>query len=288
MQSAEFLMEVKMKIKIRPFYVAFIVLVVAVFFICEGLTSKSLSYNYSFVGYGGTFKNHDLKILGIPIYWFMLLTGFVITIVMSIFRRNYYKISKAKAIVLPVIFLLIGIIGGKVMYLLENFSYVKINEIKLDGMSLYGAIYLIFLIIPVIAKCSKIKIRILYDYFTSMILVILSSVRMGCFFNGCCGANIIWKNNIPIILPVQLFEVICDLVILDICLKIEKKKMEKGYLFPIFMISYGICRFLLEFLRKTPKETLFMSHGQIFSIISIVLACFWIYIYNLQCKCNSN
>ena len=112
----------------------------------------------------------------------------------------------------------------------------------------------------------------MYDYFTPFGLILLACVRTGCFLNGCCGAVTLWIGSTPIILPVQLMEVVLDLLILELCFWIEKKYMFQGWMYPAFMLSYGVCRFLLEFLRKTPKDFLSLSHGQIFSLIAIAIA----------------
>jgi prolipoprotein diacylglyceryltransferase len=51
------------------------------------------------------------------------------------------------------------------------------------------------------------------------------------------------------------------------------------------MVEYGVLRFAIEFIRKTPKTTLGMSHGQLFAIISVVLGAGFLLIYrNTQAK----
>ena len=42
-------------------------------------------------------------------------------------------------------------------------------------------------------------------------------------------------------------------------------------MFPVFLIGYSIVRFILEFARKTPKNLLLLSNGQLFSLIGILL-----------------
>ena len=258
--------------KLRPIHLAIIMGIFAAFFVYEAFSSEHLSYHFSFVGYGGTFKNHDLKIVGIPIYWFLLLCGFIITLIVSWNRCEKYHINKIGAIVFPVLFLLIAYAGGKILYIVENYIQFKKSGLELDGMSLYGAIYLVLIAVPLIAICTKKRVLSMYDFFTPFGIILLACVRTGCFFNGCCGAITIWNETTPIILPVQLIEVVSDLLILELCFWIEKKYTFKGYMYPAFMLLYGVCRFLLEFLRDTPKDIAFLSHGQVFSLIGIVLS----------------
>ena len=261
-----------MKEKIKPLYFAIVIATIAILFIYEALSSQHLSYHFSFVGYGGTFKNHDLHILGIPIYWFMLLCGFITTFIVSWFKSAKYEYSKIHALLLPIIFLAISFSGAKLLYIIENYHLFKANGLELSGVSLYGAIYLVLLLTPLAALITRKKILGMYDFFTPFGLILLAATRTGCFFNGCCGAVKMWRGTTPIILPVQLMEVVCDLLILELCLYIEKKKPQKGYMYPMFMFFYGFCRFFLEFLRDTPKNLVYMSHGQVFSVIAIIIA----------------
>ncbi len=261
-----------MKFKIKSIYFAVAVLLIVFLFIYEALSSKHLAYHFPFVGYGGTFKNHDLHILGIPIYWFMLLLGFVVTFAVSWFRRTRYGYGKIQAMLLPIVFLVISFSGAKLLYIIENYRLFKMRGLELSGVSLYGAIYLVLMLTPIVALIDRKKILAMYDFFTPFGLILLASTRTGCFFNGCCGAVKMWRGTTPIILPVQLMEVVCDLLILELCLYIERKKPQKGYMYPAFMFLYGICRFVLEFLRDTPKDIMKMSHGQIFSIVAVILS----------------
>ena len=255
---------------IRPAYFAGFVFLAIILFTYEALSAQKLHYDFSFVGYGGTFKYHDLKILFIPAYWFMMLLGLGIDLFISIKQRKRYEYSVTKSLVIPVLFLVVAFIGGKLMYVIENFNTVKDNGIQLNGMSLFGAIFLFPIVTFVVCKFSKFDFTEILDYCTPFGIILLACTRTGCFISGCCGAFTIWKDGNPIILPVQLMEVMIDLIILEICCYIENKNFKSGLAYPMFMIIYGFCRFGLEFLRKTEITFFIFSNGQIFSIICIV------------------
>lgn len=273
-----------MKHKIRPFYAAVLFGIIACLFVFEALSSKNLAYHFAFVGYGGTFQNHALKIFGIPVYWFLMLCGFALTFAESLSKRERYGMSRAAAILLPVAFLATAYCGGKLLYIIENFSDFRRTGLSLDGMSLFGAVYLVLLLAPVAAWITKKKTAALYDYFTPFGLILLAATRTGCFCNGCCGAVKFWHGVMPVILPVQLFEVVCDLLILEGCYAVERRYPEKGRMYPAFLLLYGTCRFLLEFLRDTPKDWLGLSHGQVFSLIAIAIAALFFIICRKQQK----
>ena len=63
-----------------------------------------------------------------------------------------------------------------------------------------------------------------------------------------------------------------DMLILFFLLCVEKKERFSGKSYPVFLISYGIMRFAIEFVRDTTKDWLGLSHGQWFSIVGIGIA----------------
>lgn len=265
---------------LRPAYFAGIALFAIVLFTYEAFSAHHFQYDFSFIGYGGTFKFNDLKILFIPAYWFMMLLGLVITLFISLIQRHRYEYGIVKSLIVPLLFLVVAFTGGKLMYIIENFHTISENGVQLNGMSLFGAIFLFPLITFLISKFTTIDFAEMLDYCTPFGIVLLSCTRIGCFINGCCGAITFWNNGNPIILPVQLMEVMFDLIILEICRNIEKQKFKSGLLYPIFMILYGLCRFGLEFLRKTEPTFFIISNGQVFSIICFVLGFILFFYFN--------
>ena len=149
---------------VRPAYFAGFVFLAILLFIYEAFYTTNLHYDFSFVGYGGTFQYHDLKVFGIPVYWFMLLCGLGITFYTSIKRHSYFDISKVKAVILPIVYLVISFIGAKILYILENIK--TINHIELNGMSMFGALYFTALSMPLLSLIFKIQVWELYDFVT--------------------------------------------------------------------------------------------------------------------------
>lgn len=263
---------------LRPIYFAIFVLVSSFLFIYEAFAAINLKYDFSFVGYGGTIKNHNIHVLGIPIYWFMMLCGLIIIIVYNINKRNSYHMSVLQSILISIGFLVFAYIGGKLLYVVENLNTVIQGGFSLDGLSLFGAIFFIPIVGLIYSGISRYPFSSLMDLSAQVGLIMLSFVRIGCFFSGCCGAITLWNSNNPIILPVQLFEVFFDLIILELCLNIEKKHLNQGYIYPFMMVSYGSCRFLLEFLRDSPKTIIIFSSSQIIAFVCLALGIVFIFL----------
>lgn len=104
--------------------------------------------------------------------------------------------------------------------------------------------------------------------------------RIGCFFAGCCygkATDSIWGVKFPHlshnVYPTQLYEAIF-LIILASILFLLAYKYKNKFTFPIYLTSYGIFRFLIEFIRGDDRGSLFLSisPSQGFSILCIIIA----------------
>ena len=71
--------------------------------------------------------------------------------------------------------------------------------------------------------------------------------------------------------PTQLIEGFGDMAILCLLLLVERNEKYKGRGFPLFLISYGVLRFTVEFIRETPKNLLGFSQGQWLSFGGVVI-----------------
>ncbi len=259
------------KIKIRPIYPAVLYFLACLIFLLEALFVEKMDYVFDFVGYGGAFRPHDLKILGLPAYWFLMLCGFVISLGISLKGRNIYGFSLPAAWLIPVCFLLISFLGGKVLYIAEHWESVAANGISFDGLSLFGAIFAVPLAAWLASLGKKLSFDKLLDLSTLLGLTLLVCVRTGCFISGCCGGIKFWHGTRPVILPVQLMEVVADLLIAEVCLRVRDKTKQRGIMYPLFMILYGACRFLLEFLRTGEKMLWIFTGSQLLSLVCIAI-----------------
>lgn len=154
-----------------------------------------------------------------------------------------------------------------------KFTFVNIANNTI-GLTFYGG----FLFGTVIFS-SLIKIFRL-DLITTINTVIPSLVishafgRIGCFFGGCCYGKSVSLFSLTFQFPTQLSESIF-LFILYICL-IKKVKFD-DYLI-IYLFSYGIWRFFIEFVRGDFRGILFnqnlLSPAQSISIVLVLSSVF--------------
>lgn len=107
-------------------------------------------------------------------------------------------------------------------------------------------------------------------------------VRLACFCAGCCNGmacsfGLYNHETEQVELPLQLIEAFCALVIFVIIL-VWQKKAKEGTLFPIYLILYSSIRFFTEFFSSLDKVFFIFNVNQILSVITILLAVFYIYV----------
>lgn len=112
--------------------------------------------------------------------------------------------------------------------------------------------------------------------------------RLGCFFAGCCYGKVTdawyglpcaagYSGNV---IPTQLFEMIF-LILISGAMALLYFKFKFNYNFAFYAISYGIWRFLIEFVRGDSRGEFIgdlLSPSQIWSIVMVVLGIGYIFL----------
>ncbi len=113
--------------------------------------------------------------------------------------------------------------------------------------------------------------------------------RLGCFFAGCCyGKETDSWIGLPVaatkpgvnVIPTQLFEMIF-LVIIGVIMAVLYFKWKFNYNFSVYLFSYGVWRFLIEFLRDDDRGTLigdFLTPSQFWSVLMMILGIGYIFL----------
>ena len=111
--------------------------------------------------------------------------------------------------------------------------------------------------------------------------------RLGCFLNGCCYGvetdawfGVIFPGHNHEVIPTQLFEMIF-LLVLAVVLGILAFKEITIYTMPIYLLSYGVFRFVIEFFRGDERGQLKgLSPSQYWCILLVISAVALYFIYN--------
>lgn len=211
--------------------------------------------------------------LTISVYYTAMVLGYVMMVVLMLLkaRRKIYGLGRIKAFIFATAELIFGVLGCKILFILENIAWTKSNGLTLGGFSFYGSVFLIPLTMPLVGKILKLNFRESLDNAAICIIAMLGTIRIGCYFNGCCGGKVLFIGDYSFTLPTQLIECVCDILVLWLLLRLEKKKKAEGFLYPIFMLLYGAARFFIEIIRNTDKDWFGLSHAQWFSIAAVAI-----------------
>ena len=280
----------KKRIYLLPCILAGIVLALAVLLICQALFAKTL---LPFVAHGGRYNKIFNSLLGIPHHYFVMLLGAIVSIGIAFLRREKYELKIWQTALFSIIFPFWAWLGTKFLFGFEKVIVEK-SFLAFDpsGQSLYGGIIFAALYVVIMSLCLKKSKATLFDFVAPLGMIVVTGSRLACFFSGCCGAPLRYVGVKAFYLPVQLFEVVLDLLLLAFLLYVEQnkltwgKKEEKGSVWNgnqalIVMVCYGTYRFVLEFFRDNPRFWLNMSLPQYYSIICVAIGV-WMFLHRRE------
>jgi len=201
--------------------------------------------------------------------------GFVAMTLLLAMRAERYKLKKYQAIIISFVLFLFGFIGAKILFILENLP--KLNT---GGVSFYGSVFFIPIALPLLALIMRKKPASIIDFCAPGVVIILTFIRVGCFVSGCCAGIRVNMFGSYVILPSQMLECFLDIFLLDCLLTAERNGKFKNLLYPLFMLCYGIMRFLVEFTRENggggehiySRDMSVLSEGQVLSLFAIFIA----------------
>lgn len=206
----------------------------------------------------------------------MLCVGAIGMYVCMVKRRERFHFSILKCVLFTVILTIVGVAGARLLFILENFKDYLENGSNNGGVSFFGSVYLIMILMPLVGKALGLKGAQALDASAPCVAIMVGCLRVGCFLRDCCGGWEMCMGDFCFRWPTQAIEGILDFVIMSWLLQSEENGKGKDILYPAFMLSYSTMRFFIEFFRDTPKDWLRMSHGQWFSLAAILIAIMWI------------
>lgn len=156
-----------------------------------------------------------------------------------------------------------SVAGAMLLALAEQLLHGQspsIGAISLFGVFLIGAPLLL-----AAAALLRLPRPKLFDTFALYALPSLILMRINCLISGCCGGRAIGATGLT--WPTREIEIIFYFVLLAVFFHREKTsgKRVNGDLFPLFMMIYGLFRFMEEFFREG-SGLLHIAH--LWSIIS--------------------
>lgn len=226
-----------------------------------------------------TFGNYKIST-----YSFFVLLGLLIGILWFFFSITYKgKLKANKSYWIVIGALAGGLIGSKVLVFFENFNVMIHNpetfkQFIFTGKSIVGGLVGGYLGILIVKKIKRISNFRCGNYIAPAVALGMAVGRIGCFLTGCCYGI---ETSLPIgvdfgdgisRIPTQLIEVIFCLILFGYLFYKQKtdKNLIPGILFKELVLDYFVFRFLIEFIRETNKNILFLSIYQVICLIGII------------------
>lgn len=199
--------------------------------------------------------------MGSPIYSLLLIAGILIGAV------YWVRVSKSDPS-LPLIYIggLVGaFLGAKLAFLFAEgwmfFDHPQRIPILLSGKSIIGALPGGWAGVEIAKKLMGYR-AITGDRFATILPVPLILGRLGCLHAGCCQGIACPFGKWPSV-PVEIGFQILAVIALGL---MRKRSILPGQHFHLYLIAYGVFRFLHEFLRATPKPFLGLSGYQLIAL----------------------
>lgn len=235
----------------------------------------------------------------LPTYGFLVSLGVLLGLWVSVRNSEKQGIDGEKAWNFGILVVLSGIVGAKILYIINDWSLYaahpsdifSINTLQAGGVFSGGLVAALIAAawyirrnhMPALATC---------DAFAPGLAIGHAIGRLGCFSAGCCWGkptNAWWgvTFNNPIanelvgtplghpLEPTQLFEAAVELANFILLTWLLTRKRFDGQVFSAYLVLYGVARYLLEFLRDDPgRGSVFggiMTGTQLISIGLVIL-----------------
>src|SRR4030066_526103 len=159
-----------------------------------------------------------------------------------------------------------GIVGAKILFLMENVTFSEFigDPIRYlsSGLTFLGGFLGAVVLILVVVWAKKVRFWLASDAMAPSLVIGYAIARIGCFLVGDdygIPSNLPWAMSFPEgspptdekVHPTQIYEALITFGIFVYIWKIRKKDMPIGWLTAIVFLLAGAERFLVEFIRNT-------------------------------------
>ena len=204
-----------------------------------------------------------LKTQSFTFYTYGLCVALAMTLALALtFRRSIRAgISWSDALDLLFILFVAGLAGSRLAYVAQNWDYFRSDpwnavRIQEGGLVWYGGFWLGLACGFVYCAWKKQSVLFWMDFFAPTAALAHAVGRMGCFLNGCCTGRpttfflcVRFPEDGFSRHPVQLYEAALLTMLGCALLILNRKQRRPGQIFGVYLLGYGVIRFMLEFLR---------------------------------------
>jgi phosphatidylglycerol---prolipoprotein diacylglyceryl transferase len=163
-----------------------------------------------------------------------------------------------------------GTLGAKLPFALSSKHWWTIGAWFSDGKTVVAGLICAYLAVELTKLALGIRVKT-GDTFALPLALAMVVGRIGCFCNGCCygvpttlpwGVGFVRDGQFAICHPTQLYESLFHLGMAAVLLELLRRGRLRGHHLQVYLISYGVYRFLTEFIRPEPVGWLGLTFYQ--------------------------
>lgn len=214
-------------------------------------------------------------------YGLMLAIAFLVGSMLARFQAKKENISPDIIFNFLFIAFICGIIGARILYIIENLRlYLKepVEMIMLQhgGLSWFGGLISGVTLSILYLKKKNLSIYKTFDLIVPFLALAQAIGRIGCLLNGCCygkvsGFGIYFPLHKSALIPTQAYSSLILILIFVILRFLQGKPHKQGEIFYSYLLLYSLKRFFIEFWRAD-NELIFFGLT-LFQIMSVIVFC---------------
>ncbi len=233
----------------------------------------------------------------LPTYGVMAALGLICGLLLIVHLGRRQGLDPDKLWNLGIIAVLSGIIGAKVLFILNELGYYREHPGELFSLSTLqaggvwsGGVVLALIMCIWYMRRNQMPILRTCDVFAPGLALGHAFGRVGCFAAGCCygrpthvpwavtfhnplAAEIVGTPLGVPLHPTQLYEMVVELANCIFLVWLIKRKKFEGEILGSYLIIYGIARYFIEFFRGDPGRGQvlgFMTTTQLIALLLVV------------------
>ena len=185
----------------------------------------------------------------------VLAAGAVFAFLWLLLFKKRLRMSAFGALIFAVLHVIIGMVSVSLFAAIEN-----PGTYGLGMVSIFGGVFFMPLAYWGGAKIFKRDEKTVFDIFVVCLLFTLMCSRFNCLYSNCCYGAVIPGTN-ALRWPTREMEIVFYIAMMAVFIPQVVKDRSRGELYPIYMIAYGVFRFINETLRASDGSKLFhLSH----------------------------
>lgn len=212
-------------------------------------------------------------------YGLMLVLAFFICAYLASRQAIKEKVDPDKIFNLLFSVFISGIIGARLFYVLNNFSFYLRNPLDIimlqhGGMAWFGGFIFGLGGAYLFIKRNNLNLLKTLDLIIPFVALAQAIGRIGCLLNGCCyGAvsdfGLYFKVFHQVLIPTQLYSSLLMLLNFIILRFMQGKKHLPGQIIFGYLFLYSLKRFFIEFLRNDSPRIFYGL--TLFQLLSLVM-----------------